>query len=230
MTLSPNFARLRRSCSLSLATVGLVGFALTGCAATVRYAPHAGLARHAASESVGSEVVAGPAVGGVSVAMERRDAMMEEVEQWMGTPYRHGREEMGRGTDCSGFTSQVYLHVLGLRLPRNSGEQYGRGTAIDRTQLEFGDLVFFGSARGRVSHVGMYVGDGKFAHASSSRGVVIDELAESYFAARYLGARRYGLDASEWLDPADVQPTVQLGVRMPADPLGVTDGLIDDGF
>lgn len=93
------------------------------------------------------------------------------------------------GFDCSGFTMYVFSKI-GIKLPHQSASQYKMGTAVDKSELIEGDLVFFNTSGKGVSHVGIYVGDGKFAHASSSKGVVISKLSEKYYVERYVGAKR----------------------------------------
>jgi len=95
------------------------------------------------------------------------------------------------GTDCSGFTSQVF-RAQGVKLPRTSREQSTVGFRVGRDQLRPGDLVFFHTSRGsRITHVGIYVGNGKFIHASSSGGCVqVDSLLEDYYNNRFSTARR----------------------------------------
>lgn len=106
----------------------------------------------------------------------------------IGTPYVSGGTTT-KGFDCSGFTRYVYAK-LGITLPHQSGSQFKMGTAVDKDELIAGDLVFFNTTGKGVSHVGVYVGDGKFAHASSSKGVTISKLSESYYVNRYVGAKR----------------------------------------
>ncbi|MBL7959084.1 C40 family peptidase, partial [bacterium] len=100
--------------------------------------------------------------------------MMSEIKSWIGTPYRFGMVEKGKGTDCSGFVGSVFKKVLNVDLPRQSAEMYSAGESIGQEELKFGDLVFFQNtykgAKG-ASHVGIWVGDGKFAHASTTVGV-----------------------------------------------------------
>jgi cell wall-associated NlpC family hydrolase len=121
-----------------------------------------------------------------------RRGLAETARSFLGVPYLWGGTDAETGFDCSGLTMTVYrLH--GMRLPRSSREQYGVGSPVERSELRPGDLVFFDtSGRGRVSHVGVYVGGGRFVHAPS-KGKHIEEesLSDSYYAARYLGARKY---------------------------------------
>jgi cell wall-associated NlpC family hydrolase len=121
-------------------------------------------------------------------AIDRR-RMLGRIMELMGT--RYVRRGIGkRGFDCSGFTSIIYKEETGITLPHSSMEQYGVGTGIDQDSLKFGDLVFFRIRGRRPSHVGIYVGDGLFAHVSLSVGVTVSLLSSEYYAKRYLGARR----------------------------------------
>jgi hypothetical protein len=113
------------------------------------------------------------------------------VDAWLGTPYRFGSDRNREGTDCSGFTRRIFGDGFHVDLPRISADQFRVGVSVRLDDLRPGDLVFFDIYDvGRVSHVGIYAGDGKFAHASMSRGVVYDELRSRYFRRAYRGARR----------------------------------------
>ena len=114
--------------------------------------------------------------------------MNQVIDDAIGTHYRSGGTTLN-GFDCSGFTMFVF-NKLGIKLPHQSGAQYKMGTAISRADLRAGDLVFYNTSGRGVSHVGIYVGDGKFAHSSSSRGVIISSMSESYYVNRYVGAKR----------------------------------------
>jgi cell wall-associated NlpC family hydrolase len=109
----------------------------------------------------------------------------------LGTPYVYGGTSR-TGLDCSGFVLQVF-GPFGVRLPRQSADQARAGVAVEMTDLQAGDLLFFDTeGRGRVTHVGIYLGDGTMANANSYKGrVAIDQFqADRYWAPRYLGARR----------------------------------------
>ncbi|WP_410772402.1 C40 family peptidase [Fontibacillus sp. BL9] len=111
------------------------------------------------------------------------------VKSVYGTPYKYGGVTTN-GFDCSGFTRYVFKK-MGIDLARVSGAQYKQGTAVAKSQLKAGDLVFFNTlGKGKVSHVGIYLGDDKFAHASSSKGIRTDKLSNSYYKTRYVGAKR----------------------------------------
>ncbi len=112
--------------------------------------------------------------------------LVEEALKWLGTPYRYGGTSRS-GTDCSGMTMQVYGAALGIKLPRSSREQQKFCKSIKKSSLDAGDLIFFSTGRDktRVSHVGMYIGDSKFIHASGSRGVIVSDINERYYVKNY---------------------------------------------
>lgn len=112
--------------------------------------------------------------------------LVEEALKWLGTPYRYGGTSRS-GTDCSGMTMQVYVAALGIKLPRSSREQQKFCKSIKKSSLDAGDLIFFSTGRDktRVSHVGMYIGDSKFIHASGSRGVIVSDINERYYVKNY---------------------------------------------
>lgn len=117
------------------------------------------------------------------------DSKMDKIiDKAIGTKYVAGGVSPN-GFDCSGFTMYVF-DKIGIDLPHQSGSQYQMGTAISRNEMRAGDLVFFNTSGKGVSHVGIYIGEGKFAHASSSRGVTISSLSDSYYVKRYVGAKR----------------------------------------
>jgi len=109
----------------------------------------------------------------------------------IGTPYRYGGNTPESGFDCSGLVNYVFRDVLDLKLPRTSRELAAhQGPRIEKTRLTNADLVFF-SSNGKVNHVGIYIGDGRFVHAPSNGGTVrIDRLDGHYWKSRYSGARR----------------------------------------
>ncbi len=111
------------------------------------------------------------------------------LSPWLGTPYLLGGNTK-EGTDCSGFVSSVYMEKERMPIPRTSAEEFEKGKYVAKNDLIIGDLVFFGN-RFRVSHVGIYVGKGNFIHASTSKGVTVSPLDDSYWKPRYMGARRY---------------------------------------
>lgn len=114
-------------------------------------------------------------------------SLVDNARSLIGVPYVYGGTSRS-GFDCSGFTQYVYKGS-GITLPRTSSSQYDVGSSIKRAQLQEGDLVFFATYNSGPSHVGVYIGGESFIHASNS-GVTTSSLNESYYAGRYLGARR----------------------------------------
>ena len=113
--------------------------------------------------------------------------LQQAYQKWRGTPYRFGGVD-DQGIDCSAFTRSLYQEAYGMQLPRSTYEQIELGREIAQQELRPGDIVFFRT--GRTQHNGVYVGDGKFAHASSSVGVTISRLDNVYWRSRYMQARR----------------------------------------
>ncbi len=113
------------------------------------------------------------------------------AERFVGIPYRWGGENVVDGMDCSGFVRAVY-NLCGVNIPRTSAEQFRTGDVVGSDDLVDGDLVFFGASADKISHVGIYVGNRKFVHAPK-RGddIKISTLDETYFADRFVGAKRY---------------------------------------
>ena len=117
-----------------------------------------------------------------------RGDLISYAYNFIGKPYVWGAEGP-KSFDCSGFTKYVY-NAFGINLPHYTGAQIGEGSSVARDNLKQGDLIFF-NTDGPVSHVGIYVGDGEFIHASSgSRKVTVSNLGQSYYTSRYAGARR----------------------------------------
>jgi cell wall-associated NlpC family hydrolase len=115
--------------------------------------------------------------------------MMREISRYMGVPYLHGGTS-AEGLDCSGYTMLVYKSSVGKLLPRTASDQAKIGKSVGLQDLKFGDLIFFNTTGESNSHVGIYLGDDLFAHASVSLGVTISSLQSFYYEKRYEGARR----------------------------------------
>ncbi|KYG90297.1 C40 family peptidase [Metasolibacillus sp. FSL H7-0170] len=116
------------------------------------------------------------------------DQLTSSAYKYIGTPYVYGGTTSS-GFDCSGFTRQVF-NDLGISLSRTSGSQYGQGQAVAKSNLQAGDLIFFNTSGAGISHVGIYIGDQKFIHSQTGKGVSVTNINESYWAKRYIGAKR----------------------------------------
>ena len=175
---SPNAHTLATSDLLALLTKsGSPGLSIVTTLENM--APATALEADASDVSV--ETDEAPHAGLIALAMQLRNIR-----------YRSGGRNPDSGFDCSGFVSYVFLHSLGLRLPATSAAQFVSGIKVARDEMRSGDLVFFRtSGKKRISHVGIYLDDGRFIHAPSSGKVVrIDRLDEKYWAKRFAGAKR----------------------------------------
>jgi len=113
----------------------------------------------------------------------------------LGVPYKRGGNSEEKGFDCSGFVRYMYEKSVGLVLPRRAEEQAKVTEEISRSELKPGDLVFFNTLKRTFSHVGIYVGDGKFIHAPRpGKAVRVDDMREAYWQQRFNGARRVQVD------------------------------------
>jgi len=118
------------------------------------------------------------------------EKLLAQHQAWKGTRYRMGGYNRS-GTDCSGFVLMTFREQFGIELPRSTREQHKLGQDIKRTELSPGDLVFFHT--GRYDHVGIYLQDGQFLHASTRAGVKISNLSDPYWRTRYWKAKRLNL-------------------------------------
>ncbi|MBI5099230.1 MAG: LysM peptidoglycan-binding domain-containing protein [Nitrospirae bacterium] len=118
-----------------------------------------------------------------------KELLMFVARQTIGIPYRFGSNS-SKSTDCSGYVQRVFSFI-GIQLPRSAREQFTQGVAVDKENLSIGDLVFFRTYATFPSHVGIYLGNNLFVHASSlARKVTIDSLNTSYYVKRFIGAKR----------------------------------------
>ncbi len=114
--------------------------------------------------------------------------LLETIDEWYGARYRYGGTTKS-GVDCSAFAGTLMTAVFGSSLPRTAREQYAATQRISKEDLQEGDLVFFNTTGG-VSHVGVYLNNNKFVHASTSSGVMISDLDDAYYSRKYVGAGR----------------------------------------
>jgi len=128
---------------------------------------------------------------GIPISMKRSLALYKTIDGWMGVPYCYGAM-CKQGTDCSGFTAMVYKAVYHINLQRSTEDQMAKDIRrIREANLQEGDLVFFKIVEGKkTSHVGIYLGNHKFVHASTHRGVCINDLTEAYYTKHFTQAGR----------------------------------------
>ena len=127
---------------------------------------------------------------------EKATDMLTQAMGLLGVPYRRGGSSEETGFDCSGFVRHLYEKSVGQLLPRRAEEQARSTEIIEREELKPGDLVFFNTMRRAFSHVGIYVGDGKFIHAPrAGKSVKVDDMRSAYWQKRFNGARRVPLDS-----------------------------------
>ncbi len=129
---------------------------------------------------------------------EKTSELVFTAMGFLGVPYRRGGNTVESGFDCSGFVKAMYEQTVGLVLPRKAEQQAATTEKIDRTELRPGDLVFFNTMRRAFSHVGIYVGEGKFIHSPKPGSEVrVDDMAGTYWSRRFDGARRVPTPAPE---------------------------------
>jgi cell wall-associated NlpC family hydrolase len=122
--------------------------------------------------------------------------LLGEGLMYIGVPYRWGGSSPVTGMDCSGLVQLVFRNSVGIDLPRTALEQSAQGTRVNQIELKPGDLVFFNTIGENISHVGIYVGSGKFLHAPATGKLVrIDKLSAKFWKQRYITARRMINDA-----------------------------------
>jgi len=125
-----------------------------------------------------------------NITLTSREKILFEAIKFLDTPYKYGGNSQ-KGIDCSAFTLQVYQNALSVDLPRSAREQFAVGEKISKEELQFGDLVFFNTRRAsNPGHVGIYLGENQFVHASRSLGVTVSSIDDTYYKKRYVGARR----------------------------------------
>lgn len=128
-------------------------------------------------------------VMGVAVDATSNIKLYKFIYEWIGTPYRFGGNTR-KGIDCSAFTKAIYDKVFNTTILRNSRDIFSMVNPLPKDELKEGDLVFFKIKSRSITHIGIYLGDDRFAHASSSRGVVISNLNEPYYSRYfYKGGR-----------------------------------------
>ncbi|MCC8174893.1 MAG: C40 family peptidase [Bacteroidales bacterium] len=165
---------------LSLITVLVLALSMASCHSSKRSVdPYADYTPEATT-----------AQGTISGAQQA--AIVKEARRWLGTKYRYGGHSRKDGTDCSGMVMEIYDQVCKVKLPRSSREQQAFCKGINRKDLKVGDLVFFCTSKDakKVSHVGIYIGNGKIIHSSASKGVVESSIDEPYYIRTYHSSGR----------------------------------------
>ncbi|MBR4804067.1 MAG: C40 family peptidase [Bacteroidales bacterium] len=137
--------------------------------------------------------------GKMPITVTDRDnaKLYKVIEKWYGTPYKYGGCSTS-GIDCSCFVKNVFSEVYDINLNRVAADITKNVTLIERSQLREGDVVFFSNNKTAISHVGIYLKDGMFAHASSSKGVTISKLSEKYWDTRFYKGGRHAKVTTKW--------------------------------
>lgn len=126
---------------------------------------------------------------GLEYSADDNAALYEAINSWLGVPYRYGGTDRS-GIDCSAFVGTIYRDVYGVALHRSSNEMLADVKLVSRDKLREGDILFFTNSKGKVSHVGIYLKDGLFAHASTSNGVSVSRVDDTYWSNHfYKGGR-----------------------------------------
>ncbi|MES2510570.1 MAG: C40 family peptidase [Pseudomonadota bacterium] len=144
---------------------------------------------------------------------------------FLGVPYRRGGNSAETGFDCSGFVRAIYEQSVGLILPRKAEQQAAATQNIDRQELQPGDLVFFNTMRRAFSHVGIYVGEGKFIHSPKPGAEVrVESLSVAYWSRRFDGARRVAGQGNQQAEAREIRTTaaIQAQAQVPASPARAT--------
>ncbi|SDI03061.1 S-layer homology domain-containing protein [Alteribacillus persepolensis] len=141
-------------------------------------------------------------------ANSKADGIIAEAKKHMGTPYSYGGTTPS-GFDCSGFIGYVF-EKEGVDLPRTASQQYNVGDSVSKSNLKKGDLVFFSGNGSSITHNGIYIGNGKFIHSASSKGVSISKVDDPYYwGSRYAGAKRVLEDETEAVKSETLEPLPQ---------------------
>ena len=150
-----------------------------------------GLQSALASEPSQPQLESGSSLSSLDEYGSAAEQLVDQALDYLGVRYRSGGTSPETGLDCSGLVLNVFRNAIGFDLPRTAAEMARMGDKIGRKDLKPGDLVFFNTMRRAFSHVGIYLGDGKFVHAPSSGGKVrVEAIATGYWSKRFNGARR----------------------------------------
>jgi cell wall-associated NlpC family hydrolase len=197
MLKSPLLSARRRLCLRAVAQAAVAAFIIAS-GAVAHAAPDAAgdaIARFLSERGLDNGAAPSRTTEPLFVTQVRNKAseLVISAMNFLGVPYRRGGNTAGEGFDCSGFTRYVFENTLGLALPRRVDEQAGATglVPIKRDELKPGDLVFFNTLKRTFSHVGIYVGEGRFIHAPRTGAKVrVEDMSHSYWSKRYTGGRR----------------------------------------
>ncbi|WP_082162713.1 C40 family peptidase [Neisseria bacilliformis] len=129
--------------------------------------------------------------GGTPIGRREADELIGSAMGLLGVSYRFGGTSASTGFDCSGFMQHIFRKTMQVSLPRTAAAQAGMGSPVSRSELQPGDMVFFRTQRGRISHVGLYIGGNRFIHAPrTGKSIEITSLSNKYWNSRYALARR----------------------------------------
>jgi len=178
------------TCPKQLFLIGFLIAAVTGCATrpapTIDRMPESSAAARKPAPRIGNDMGS----AGRENAMRSPELLLQAIAA-VGHDYQRGGKSMASGFDCSGLVAHVFKEAYGVLLPHNARAQSERGRFVPAKDLEAGDLVFFNTLKQPFSHVGIYLGDGRFIHAPKPGATVRTESMQlSYWRSRYDGARR----------------------------------------
>ena len=170
---------------------------LAGCSSSPRKKAAASRTTHTASAPLRNAPKVPPTTTPLALNPQSREGALARAMLVINTPYTYGGNNPKGGFDCSGLVYYVMSAEANQRLPRTTAQWAAASRPIDTDQLRRGDLVFFNTTGKRFSHMGIYVGDGKFVHAPSTGGTVrLQHLTDRYFAQRFTGARTVFADGA----------------------------------
>jgi len=180
-----------KMCSRNFLLITLLSLILVSCAAQPRFCPEPLKQK---KDKVIREKEDQKTDEAQTVYSEKRSSLDQGkmgriIDSHRGTPYRREGETKA-GMDCSGLVVAVYRQYSGFKLPHDTQKLFKLIKRIDKGNLAYGDLVFFSDGWFRVSHVGIYIGEGKFVHSIEDFGVIVSSLEEDYYKKKYIGARR----------------------------------------
>ncbi|MCE9679313.1 NlpC/P60 family protein [Shewanella sp. AS1] len=161
-----------------LSLILLLGLSISGCSTVPVTAPKEEVALSKSQQTL------------LQNSAKVKSTLYQQYTQWKGTKYQIGGLS-SKGIDCSGFVYVTYRDKFGIKLPRATDHQKNVGTKVSKKELKAGDLVFFMTGRSQ-RHVGIYLEEGKFLHASTSKGVMISRLSDYYWKDKFWQARRIG--------------------------------------